>query len=122
MQIGLNEHEVVTRRRTFAPQAVSLVRYVLIFHFFSGMEKISADWIKRTQSGYPKAYFCTSSGEFSPICADFYHSYLMVPPPRTISPSYTTTACPFAIALCGESNSICTVSFPVTVMVAGSSF
>ena len=40
MQIGLNEHEVAPRRRTFAPQAVSLVPYALIFHFFQECEKL----------------------------------------------------------------------------------
>ena len=41
MQIGLNEHQVVSRRRTFAPQAVSLVPYALIFHFFQEWKKLA---------------------------------------------------------------------------------
>ena len=42
----------------------------------------------------------------------------IVPPPITVSPSYSTTACPFVMARCGSSKTTCTVSFPVTLTVA----
>lgn len=41
------------------------------------------------------------------------------PPPRTTSSSYSTTACPGVMAVCGSSKRTVSASSPVTVTVAG---
>ncbi len=47
--------------------------------------------------------------------------YSILPPPRTVSPSYKTAACPGVTARCGASNSIFTRPSGKTVASAGCS-
>lgn len=100
------------------PEQNPMVRFPMMGHgtIYSycnrhGLFQVSVWWnfMQQKKSGI-------SVGLFS-----LYSAEVIVPPPTTISPSYSTTAWPAVTARCGSANTTCTVPSSSGVTVAAAS-